>query len=215
MNTNEKINLLKDFVLFLKKDKEITEKDINRYITNTTNATNAKNLKDPLIIFTDGACSCNGKNQAKGGIGIFIENTKTEISKTIEKVVEDFEDLEISKPTNNIAELLAIYHALKINKNSFDTRKIIIKSDSNYSINSITKWYKNWQSNGWKTASGKPVLNKEIIQKILKYSKHSNISFKHVMAHKNKPLCTTDEKYLEWYGNFKADELATLAVKNN
>jgi len=35
------------------------------------------------------------------------------------------------------------------------------------------------------------------------------------MAHKNKPSCTTDEKYLEWYGNFKADELATLAVKNN
>ena len=80
-----------------------------------------------------------------------------------------------------------------------------------YSINCLTKWYKNWEKNNWKTAQNKPVLNKEIIQEILKYTKvYINIKFIHVPAHKTKP--TDKSKINAWYGNKMADELAVNAI---
>lgn len=42
---------------------------------------------------------------------------------------------------------------------------IQIFTDSKYSMNCVTEWYRNWENNGWKT-SGKDVKNKDLIQAI-------------------------------------------------
>jgi len=162
-----------------------------------------------MNVYSDGACSLNGKINAKAGIGIYIQETKQTISEPIEKVINDLlPNLKNFKHTNNIAELLAILKAISI----IDLKnKINIYSDSIYSIKCLTIWYKKWEVNDWKTAGGKPVLNKEIIQEILKYTKlNNNIKFIYTPAHRVKPI--DDSKYHEWYGNKMADELACKSI---
>jgi len=164
---------------------------------------------EATIVYTDGACSSNGKSNAKAGIGIYIEETKQEISKSVNEVSMELLNEPVEKPSNNIAELLAILQALNIFQNQIQNKeKIIIKTDSMYSINSVTKWYKNWQKNGWKTAQGKDVLNKNIIKKILEYTKLKNVELKYVKAHAEQPEAKNLFLKKEWFGNMKADQLA-------
>lgn len=79
--------------------------------------------------------------------------------------------------------------------------KIEIITDSLYTINCVTKWYKTWMKNNWKTANKKEVKNKDLIQKILKLIKTKDeIKWTHVAGHKG------------IYGNEQADKLASEAI---
>ena len=60
--------------------------------------------------------------------------------------------------TNNIMELTAVIESLNLLK--FKS-KVVVITDSAYVKNGITTWIHNWKSKGWKTASKKPVKNKE------------------------------------------------------
>ncbi len=40
--------------------------------------------------------------------------------------------------------------------------EVVVTTDSNYLKNGITSWIHGWKRNGWKTASKKPVLNKDL-----------------------------------------------------
>ncbi len=173
--------------------------------------------KYTITVFTDGACSCNGKMHAKAGIGLYFENTKETYSENVKNILDEFfPTLKVTKFTNNIAELLAIFKALymildNVKKNNY---KVIIKTDSRYCINIFTKWYKSWQKSNWKTAGGKPVLNKEIIIYILKLiNQIPDIVFTYVPAHTEIPP-KNEKKYLDWYGNYKADKMAVEGAKN-
>lgn len=157
-----------------------------------------KNIKD-LIIFTDGACTKNGKADAKAGMGIYFPNNE------LKNISEKFTQSPI---TNQRAELYAIYIALskavqEINKYN----KIVIYSDSMYSIKSLTEWIKNWEKNGWKTANNKPVQNLDIIRPIYSMlnDHKGKILFHHVKSH-------TGGDSFEEKGNDMADKLAVSAV---
>ena len=165
----------------------------NNNNNNNNNNKNNKNNKN-IIIYTDGACSNNGKKNAKAGIGIYIEN------------MYDISEKLLGKQTNQRAELYAILKALQIiNINNY--HNIIIYTDSQYSINCITKWIKNWIRNNWLDQKNKPVKNKDLIESIYNICKtNSHIIFKHVLAHTN----ATDNHSI---GNSKADMLARKAIK--
>jgi ribonuclease HI len=52
----------------------------------------------------------------------------------------------------------------------------------------ITTWIKNWKRNGWKTASGTPVKNKELwVQLDVLTHKMDIIDWKWVKAHNGNP----------------------------
>jgi len=153
-----------------------------------------------IRVFTDGSVK-GKKNNKIGGYGIHFPDGE----------LEDLGRKFTHKPiTNQRAELYAIYKALKIiiiNKIEFE--KIIIYTDSEYSINSLTKWIDNWIKNGWVTYNGTDVLNKDIISKIYdKYIKNYNIEFIHVRSHTGKK----DELSL---GNEIADRLANQGAEQN
>ena len=158
--------------------------------------------KDPntLYIFTDGSSINNGAKHANSGFGIYIpepDKIRLKISGKLPK-----------GKTNNYAELKAILEALKIlnytdkkvlkqnNKN-----KVVIVTDSQYSINCITKWYDNWIKKGWVSSTGEEVKNKELIQEIQPLSVKHNVSFKHIKAH-------TSKKGFFYEGNKIVDKLA-------
>lgn len=138
-------------------------------------------------IYTDGACS---GNPGPGGWGAVIfdnDNNQTNISGKEKNT------------TNNRMEILAAIMALKkIKCNS----QITIYTDSTYVKNGITEWMFNWKKNDWKTASKKPVKNKDLWIKLDKLCEKNKVSWKWVKGH-------ATNKY-----NNLADQLATSAIKN-
>lgn len=81
--------------------------------------------------------------------------------------------------TNNEMELFAIYKALK----EFSNDSIIIHSDSEYSIKTLTKWAGDWKKKGWRRKGG-PIKNLQLIQTIFDIIENNdNIVLKHVKAH--------------------------------
>jgi ribonuclease HI len=73
------------------------------------------------------------------------------------------EALKGTRQTNQRAELTAFVRALDIAPLN---RHVTIYTDSRYSIDCVTNWYKNWVQNKWMTAKNKPVENKDLIMDI-------------------------------------------------
>ncbi len=169
---------------------------------------------EPIIVYTDGACSNNqNKKIRKGGYGVFFadnDSRNCSIKLTGDKI------------TNQVAELSAVLYAiekcLETNTNTNSIISIIIKTDSMYIINSITLWCKGWEKKGWKKSDGGNVENLELIKKIYNYyiTDGINIKFNHVRSHLTEPPKDSNSqsecKYKDWYGNMMADKLATNAA---
>lgn len=68
------------------------------------------------------------------------------------------------RQTNQRAELLAIQRALELVPKDKHVRII---TDSQYSISCATDWSKRWKLNGWKSALGKPVENRDLIEAVV------------------------------------------------
>ena len=142
-----------------------------------------------IDIFTDGSL-IRKKGKIYCGYGIYFPNGENDnISKKFDKGLI----------TNNRSELYAIYKSLKICKKILkekEIEKINIYSDSEYSVKTLTIWYKNWIKNG------KDYKNKDIIDKIIKLiNKLNNVNFIHIKAH-------TGENDYYSLSNNQADELA-------
>jgi ribonuclease HI len=132
-------------------------------------------------IYTDGSCRGN----RKGAYGIIIVGEDGS-----EKIVSDI----LLDTTNNVMELaammLALSHVLA------NPGEYVIKCDSEYVINGLTKWLPGWKRKGYRTASGHAVKNKEIwveLEKLYNPVK-DRITIKWVRGHDgNKYNCLIDE----------------------
>ena len=120
-----------------------------------------------IEIFTDGACR---GNPGKGGWGVMIRSNGLE---------ESLYGGDIST-TNNIMELTAAIKALEhIPENS----NVVLTTDSKYVMQGITEWIKNWKIRNWKTASKKPVRNKELWKRLDNLTNLHSVEWKWVKGH--------------------------------
>jgi ribonuclease HI len=141
-------------------------------------------MNNKIIIYTDGACS---GNPGKGGWGAVL------IHEGNEKYLSGYDKM----TTNNKMELTATIESLK----SIKTKsKIELYTDSQYVKNGINSWIINWRKNGWKTASKKPVANKELWIALDESAAKHEVSWFWVKGH-------AGNKY-----NEIADELAVTAM---
>jgi ribonuclease HI len=144
-------------------------------------------------VYTDGACSNNGKYNATAGIGIFfgIDDTRN-LSKKIE-----------GKQTNNTAELTAIIETYYIIESDIiNGKKIAIVSDSEYAIKCVSSYGKKCCKKDWNI----DIPNKELVKIAYDmYKDKENIQFIHIKAHTN----NTD---IHSFGNDNADKLANIAI---
>lgn len=113
------------------------------------------------------------------------------------------ESLPGARQTNQRAELTAIVRALDIVPRN---RDVTIITDSRYAIDCVTVWYLTWRKNGWKTAAGKPVENKDIVENVLaKIEERNDLKvqtlFEWIKGHANHP------------GNVEADKLAVNGAR--
>jgi ribonuclease HI len=147
------------------------------------------------VVFTDGACTQNGTPGAKAGIGVYVgPSDPRNVSRRIQ-----------GTQTNNAAELSAILEVFDIFQEELEAdRELTIYSDSEYSINALTKWAVTWKRNGWNKKGG--ISNLELIQKGHELCQtYPKVSLVHVKAHTG----GTDPLSL---GNAEADALATASL---
>lgn len=149
---------------------------------------------DKITIFSDGGC-CPNPGEGGSGLSVYNENV----------FIAAYYGLYIKNSTNNISELNATFEALKLAELYIltGTNKVVIKTDSKYSMNCLTLWIDSWIKNKWMTANKLPVKNKEIIQPMndLYQKIKDKVDIQHVKAHSG----------IE--GNEIADRMATMAIQ--
>ncbi len=139
-----------------------------------------------IMMYTDGACK---GNPGIGGWGVFIKYKYNE---------ENLSGFELDT-TNNKMELTAVIEGLK---NLSPNSEVTVFTDSQYVKNGISQWIINWKRNGWKTASKKPVKNKDLWQKLDILVKKNKVDWKWVKGHSGNP------------GNERADQLANKGIED-
>lgn len=149
--------------------------------------------KSDYFVYTDGACSNNGRENAIAGIGIFLGQDD---SRNVSELVE-------GKQSNNTAELTAIIKTWPIiKKDVLDGKKITIVSDSIYAIRCVSSYGEKCAQSFWK----KDIPNKELVKVAYEiYKGNKNVEFMHIKAH-------TDNQDVHSIGNDGADRLANKAI---
>lgn len=88
------------------------------------------------------------------------------------------------RATNNVGELTALLRLLQDTAEAgFAGEPLVVLADSQYVINSVTKWMAGWKRRGWKKADGKPVLNREILEQIDRALSGRDVHFEWVKGH--------------------------------
>ena len=142
---------------------------------------------DKVTFITDGACS---GNPGPGGWCVIIKKD--------DKVNEFFGgDLET---TNNKMELTAV---IKGFENLNNASEVLVKTDSTYVINGITKWLPNWKAKGWINSAKRPVANKDLWEQLESLVSNHKVDWLWVKGHSG-----DDE-------NERADELAPQGLRDN
>lgn len=91
--------------------------------------------------------------------------------------------------TNNRGELTAVLELLRTTAAAgVAGEELLIQCDSQYVINSMTKWVHGWKKRGWRKADGKPVLNVDLIQELDAAMQGRQIRFEWVRGHVGHPL---------------------------
>lgn len=138
-------------------------------------------------VYVDGSCLDNGKVTAAAGIGVFFgRQHPLNVSGLVE-----------GRQTNNAAEIQAALQAVQAAHRA-GVRHLKIFTDSQFLVNSMTKWLTGWKQKGWRLTSGKRVANQEDFEKLdgAVQSTAIEVHWIHVPAHKG------------IFGNEEANKLA-------
>jgi ribonuclease HI len=148
-------------------------------------------------LYIDGACPGNGTPSAKGGIGAYFgPNSPYNISKALPG----------HNQTSQRAELLAAAAAfqqiLQVVLQNAGLELFIVVTDSAYLVDGLSKYVYRWKMNGWKTAKGKDVANRDLIEPLDKMLDDMS----------NKGIDVLFWK-VDRSENVEADQLANMAVQ--
>jgi ribonuclease HI len=108
-----------------------------------------------LVVYTDGGCH---GNPGPGGWGaVIIDGNDVRELSGGEKAT-----------TNNRMELTAAISVLETisKEEKWAGKTVRVFIDSQYVKNGITSWIAGWKRNGWKTAAKKPVLNRDLWERL-------------------------------------------------
>lgn len=123
-------------------------------------------------MFTDGACS---GNPGAGGWCCILRYG------AYEKM------LSAGSPetTNNRMELTAVIEGLKALNRPCE---VVIQTDSKYVCDAVTKgWLAAWQRSHWVKSDKKPVLNRELWEKLIEVMRPHSVTFRWIKGHNGHP----------------------------
>lgn len=109
------------------------------------------------VVYCDGSSISNGKVGARAGWGVYFEDPALHHLNESRRLPGELQ-------TNNRAELMALIRAIQLAPH--DGRELLIFSDSQYSMDAVTKWLPGWKRNNWLTTLGTPVFNQDLIKQL-------------------------------------------------
>ncbi|WGL58486.1 ribonuclease HI [Pigmentibacter sp. JX0631] len=125
-------------------------------------------MTSQVTLYTDGACS---GNPGPGGWACVL------LYNELRRRISGYEQY----TTNNKMELTGVIKGLE---SLTRPMPVLIITDSQYVKNGFTeKWLENWQKNGWKTKSGKPVKNIELWMQLSLLQRKHHLSWQWVKGH--------------------------------
>ena len=123
-------------------------------------------------LFTDGACS---GNPGPGGWGAVLRFNG------IEKELSGGE----ASTTNNRMELSAVIAGLSALK---EPCKVKLCTDSKYVADGLDKgWAESWQKRGWRKGDGKPALNPDLWEELLRLTHVHVVEITWIKGHNGHP----------------------------
>src|SRR3954469_20598414 len=150
-----------------------------------TRGTKDRMSDERITIYTDGACSGNPGPGGWGAI-LFFKGTERELSGGE------------AMTTNNRMEMTAAIEGLNALKRPCSVE---LFTDSQYVMQGITAWMKNWKRRGWRTADNKPVKNEDLWRRLDEAAARHDVKWHWVKGH-------ADDA-----GNNRVDELAVAAMQ--
>ena len=145
-----------------------------------------------ITIYTDGACSKNGKEGAHGGFGVVVTED--------EKIITCYSKQTSEITTNNREEMKSILYSLLMYGNE---QNVIVYSDSAYAVNTFNTWMYNWAKNNWVKSDKKTPENLDLVKTFYEYvNKGYKIDLRKIKGH-------AGHKF-----NEMADGLATGKIKD-
>ncbi|XP_045700363.1 ribonuclease H1 isoform X2 [Phyllostomus hastatus] len=165
-----------------------TEKEAWAFVRNSGSPQDSQG--EHVVVYTDGCCSRNGRRRARAGIGVYWGpghplNVGVRLP---------------GRQTNQRAEIHAACRAIEqARAQSID--KLVLHTDSMFTINGITSWLPGWKENGWRTSAGKEVINREDFVELDRLVQGMDIRWVHVPGHSG------------LVGNEEADRLAREGAK--
>lgn len=141
--------------------------------------------KDVVHIYTDGACI---PNPGPGGWGAVLRSGRHE---------KEIFGGRAQPTTNNRMELTAAIMALEALKRPMTVH---LYTDSTYVRNGITKWLASWKPRGWLTATGEPVKNADLWERLEAACSQHHVEWHWVKGHAGHP------------DNERADQLAAQGL---
>ncbi|MFE5735517.1 ribonuclease H [Streptomyces sp. NPDC056528] len=94
--------------------------------------------------------------------------------------VDRWEAGPLGRATNNVAELTALERLLEVLDPGVPVE---VRMDSQYAMKAVTTWLPGWRRKGWKTASGSPVANKDLVVRIDALLTGRDVDFVYTPAH--------------------------------
>ncbi|KAH7411842.1 ribonuclease H-like domain-containing protein [Phaeosphaeria sp. MPI-PUGE-AT-0046c] len=159
-----------------------------------------------INVYTDGSALGNGKLGAVGGVGVYFgPSDPRNVS----------EPLRGGRQTNQRAELTAVARAL--DHVPID-RSVLIHTDSNYSIKCLTEWFQKWETNNWKSSSGKDVENRDLVEPIIARIRERELcraktDFQWIKGHANDPGNTAADLLAVQGSRCSTPELRAVDIK--
>ncbi|OKK17317.1 ribonuclease HI [Streptomyces sp. CB00455] len=127
-------------------------------------------MSDRIIAACDGAAK---GNPGPAGWGWVIADA--------EGRPERWEAGPLGRATNNVGELTALQRLLEA---VAPGTRVEVRMDSQYAMKAVTQWLPGWKRNGWKTSSGQPVANRELVERIDLLLAERDVTFRYVPAHR-------------------------------
>lgn len=122
----------------------------------------------------DGACSGNPGPGGWGALLRFENGSRRELGGAAPAT------------TNNRMELTAALAVLEALRDLPRHPDLVLRTDSRYLIDGFEKWMAGWKRKGWRTASGGPVLNRDLWE-LLDAARLPGLALRHVRGHSGDP----------------------------
>lgn len=133
-----------------------------------------------ILIYSDGSCLGNPGPGGYAAVLRRVDADGTELRRICVKGNEP------SRTTNVRMEMTAVAAALERLKPD-EPQRIVVRADNSMISDGMNQWLPGWIAKGWRKGDGKPVLNRDLWERIIAAARTKAITWEWVKGHAGDP----------------------------